>query len=658
MGLTMKKIALLLCMTVLASGLCCGQTLYLDNLLAGQQGGGITFTGTWNTSSGAPYYGDNPGLYAGDAGYPAAAWYRFAPAISNPGVYEVSLWHTVLDYRSSNVLITIGHAEGVNRRYVNMRTNGGCWNLMLAVPFSTNGDAYIEINALNGQACVDGARFVRRPDNNMSPDVWDDFAVVAGGQPSCDIDVLANDFDREGAPLRIASVSTAAHGVVQLHAGTNLTYIPHPGFRGLDRFTYAATDGVFSHTAAVVIRVLGPNETLREVRGCWLNPSAFDSSMAHSQTLDAIAAAGLNTLFILAYPIDVHRGWSIRDHFIAMLEEADARGLNLSPHIWVANRYRALPTVDFRDPAEAMAQQAWVQALLDDLPRLHGVHFDYIRYERDEFGDGCREDTCSAVNGVVANAHALTSARGRKLSAAVFGCYPQTPLTNAYTPTWFQTWRDAGRTVPGGFAFGIDDIPDFLLLQQESPGWLMNGAIDAIMPMLYDDSDYLWDRYVNTFASLLENHGGLSNVCVGLGWYEKTLYAPYMLARKINQARLAGARGFVIFEIGQDHARDATLAAALGRGVFREPAESWLAPAYPRELAVTNMTPWNSGVRLEWQGLASWDYAVQARDDLCATSPWFPVHGQVPGSNGSMQAAIVATNARAVFYRLRVALPQ
>lgn len=64
--------------------------------------------------------------------------------------------------------------------------------------------------------------------------------------------VLANDTDVEGNALVAQLASGPTHGSLTLNANGSFTYTPSPGYVGPDAFTYAASDGVASSTAATV----------------------------------------------------------------------------------------------------------------------------------------------------------------------------------------------------------------------------------------------------------------------------------------------------------------------------------------------------------------------------------------------------------------------
>ena len=75
---------------------------------------------------------------------------------------------------------------------------------------------------------------------NRGPDANDDTVSVAAGD-EVRIPVLANDTDPDGDVLVIGEVSDPTHGTVTV-AGSDIVYLPDPGYVGTDIFTYAACD--------------------------------------------------------------------------------------------------------------------------------------------------------------------------------------------------------------------------------------------------------------------------------------------------------------------------------------------------------------------------------------------------------------------------------
>jgi hypothetical protein len=73
------------------------------------------------------------------------------------------------------------------------------------------------------------------------------------------LDVLSNDSDPDGNPLKVASVTTPANGSASISAG-KVSYTPATGFVGVDSFTYTIADDKGATGAAqVTVTVLSTN---------------------------------------------------------------------------------------------------------------------------------------------------------------------------------------------------------------------------------------------------------------------------------------------------------------------------------------------------------------------------------------------------------------
>lgn len=99
------------------------------------------------------------------------------------------------------------------------------------------------------------------------PVVNGDSAFTQPGQ-AVTIPVLANDSDPAGGSLTITGVSQPARGTVVVNADGTITYTPAAGFRGVDGFSYTASNGGgLSGTARVQVTVgsNGPGPALPDV---------------------------------------------------------------------------------------------------------------------------------------------------------------------------------------------------------------------------------------------------------------------------------------------------------------------------------------------------------------------------------------------------------
>ena len=89
------------------------------------------------------------------------------------------------------------------------------------------------------------------PPVNTSPLTVRD-AVVTPRDTPVTIDVLANDTDADGDPLRVVGLTQPLHGSVVLEADQSVTYTPAAGFTGIDDFTYTISDGRGGRATGVV----------------------------------------------------------------------------------------------------------------------------------------------------------------------------------------------------------------------------------------------------------------------------------------------------------------------------------------------------------------------------------------------------------------------
>jgi len=338
-------------------------------------------------------------------------------------------------------------------------------------------------------------------------------------------------------------------------------------------------------------------QTEAEVRGAWLNPTAFNSPERRQATLEKILAANLNTVFLAAYPLTNeygwNHGWSNETDFKAMLSMLREKGISV--HVWLCNMYRTgynsgAGQADFTDLAEQEAQIEWALDWLrqyNQYPELDGVHFDYIRY-------GWTHDTnktkMEAVTATIKLANQAIKANfpNKFLTAAVFHSGPM--WTNysqdRYIPQWFLNWSSLN---PGNIYVSQSSdsnhpyIPNFFKGQQDPPLWFKTDNLDAIVPMMYSTSDQEWNDDVDSWKSFLEFQGkNINPVIMGLGWMppndndpDRKLDAPGIV-RKIEYGHQQGVRGFGIFQLGAGSVNDQPLIDALKNGPFSQPAPSWL----------------------------------------------------------------------------------
>ena len=120
-----------------------------------------------------------------------------------------------------------------------------------------DGFAYTIRDGVGGTAEGDVRIFVARP--NTVPEAANDAATVELGA-SVAIPVLANDGDADGDPLAIIGLDAPAHGTITVLPDQSIRYAPQADFAGIDSFTYTVGDGQGGTAeASVTITVTVPN---------------------------------------------------------------------------------------------------------------------------------------------------------------------------------------------------------------------------------------------------------------------------------------------------------------------------------------------------------------------------------------------------------------
>jgi uncharacterized lipoprotein YddW (UPF0748 family) len=191
----------------------------------------------------------------------------------------------------------------------------------------------------------------------------------------------------------------------------------------------------------------------------------------------------------------------------------------------------ASPGVD-----EVDAHVAAVIADIVDRYPVDGVHLDLVRYA----GPGYSYDPSSnAAAGSSPSAARAQWQRDRitalvdKVRAETHQRRPEAIVSAAVWPYYVDKWG-------WGLSEGYSDY------YQDAKGWLGSGAVDAIVPMLYGgicDDPARWQTLMSDFIA---DSGG-RQVLPGIGGSYDDFDA---IAWRIEEARLAGAKGHALFSYG------------------------------------------------------------------------------------------------------------
>jgi len=286
------------------------------------------------------------------------------------------------------------------------------------------------------------------------------------------------------------------------------------------------------------------------------------------------------------YPSDVLPRSKTYEEFgdqIAQCVEA-CKKYGVEVHVWKVNHNLSGAPKDFVDKLRAEGrlqmsnsgeEQKWlcpshpensqleVTSMLEVAKKydVHGLHFDYIRYPNRNhcYCDGCRTRFEALAGAKVANWPKDCHSGDLREPYHDFRRDQITRLVAAVA-------RDAKKLKPGikisAAVFGA--YPDC----RESVGqdwveWVKAGYLDFVCPMDYTQSD-------PNFIGLVENQlrlvDGRIPVYPGIGAWRLT---PDRAVGQIHHARLLGAPGFTIFDLGRGAAESVLPAVALGAGSQR-----------------------------------------------------------------------------------------
>jgi hypothetical protein len=133
--------------------------IVIDNATVGNKDATRTFTGTWCVSSAPSPFGADS-LYSCGSGLDT---YRWTPAISSAGAYDVYVRWTAHPNRSTGVPVVVRHASGTTSHTFDEKSGGGAWVLHGRYNFNTGSAGYVEVRDTSGQAAADAVRFVPAP---------------------------------------------------------------------------------------------------------------------------------------------------------------------------------------------------------------------------------------------------------------------------------------------------------------------------------------------------------------------------------------------------------------------------------------------------------------------------------------------------------------
>ena len=118
--------------------------------------------------------------------------------------------------------------------------------------------------------------------------------------------VLGNDSDPQGSALTAVNASDPAHGTVTLAPNGSFTYVPDADFNGTDSFTYQASDGSLTSSAATVtVTVTAVNDPPTFTPGPDVSASASGPAFNAAWATNASAGPADENGQVLTYTVTV-----------------------------------------------------------------------------------------------------------------------------------------------------------------------------------------------------------------------------------------------------------------------------------------------------------------------------------------------------------------
>lgn len=89
---------------------------------------------------------------------------------------------------------------------------------------------------------------------NSAPIANDD-SIATANQKTVEVDVIANDSDKDGDRMVVTKIGQPANGSAAIKNDRTLAYTPNAGFSGQDQIEYTISDGDDDHLVAAVLNI-------------------------------------------------------------------------------------------------------------------------------------------------------------------------------------------------------------------------------------------------------------------------------------------------------------------------------------------------------------------------------------------------------------------
>jgi uncharacterized lipoprotein YddW (UPF0748 family) len=319
------------------------------------------------------------------------------------------------------------------------------------------------------------------------------------------------------------------------------------------------------------------------IRGVWVYPATFGSERSTAvpkiqSTLDQYVKAAINTVMIMVKSTSgyVYFGSDVGvrepsynwDFFAVFLDEATKRKISVHPWFCVFTegaiqgrvrehpewlvRSRKSELVPVLNPAHPEARQYVVSLMKEFVSRypVEWLHLDYIRWPCEPTEDYFSFDT---------QTRKLFKEYSGEDIATVRAMDSGNPLWNEWIDwngqqvTIFlrelrQNLTQTGRNVKISAAVFPDAHNAQVLVGQDWEGWVREGLVEMVCPMLYMNHRVFFEKYVRRAVAITQGRCLLS-IGVGIGTAHNQ-NTPESVVWQMRTSRELGADGTVLFSSG------------------------------------------------------------------------------------------------------------
>jgi len=494
----------------------------------------VTADSSWFTGSSATTkYGPDYRYNTAGAGSDTATW---TVTLSQPGMYDVSLWYPDGSNRANNSPFTVNYEGGSALVYVDQQFNGGLWHRLGSFQFEA-GTYTVVLNddAQAGQNVVADA--VKWSSVYDAPTPSNTPVTVPEGRAVW-IDVWNMN---SPSALETAVSKAASNGMNAL--------VCEIRYRGDALYVPNRTDSTYSNPEPRSEKLSGQSPSF--------DPLQTTITLAHNAGLEVHA-------WVVVFPAwasttaptdpdhvyNAHPSWITKDNSLNTMLVTEAEGAYLDPG-----------RLDVQDYLTNVFKDIIVNYDID------GFHFDYIRYPTTSY-DRTRDWGYN--------------------SGATDRYSEETGLTASPTSTSWQNWKRSQVTavVRRIWEFILANKPEVAFSCsvlgnrstaegwsfQNWSAWAQEPIVDVLYPMCYSTDT----GTVTTQAADAFSVRATRNVFIGLKAYDVASYAPGSLVEKVNQVRALpgfqeGKDGFAFFDNGGLQEQNDAFYNALSSG----PMSSW-----------------------------------------------------------------------------------